>query len=131
MNNKSKYVISFLVIVLLTAFFSATVSAQEKTDNVKLFGEIAGSYEFDIMGSLFVFVFSVEGEDLVGAPEGDIQEVLEQDEEEEMKFTGTSPDGMEFFFTFSRDDEKKITKCSVEVPAMGIEAEGTKIDDGK
>jgi hypothetical protein len=44
-----------------------------------------------------------------------------------MTFIAYSPTGDEFQFKFARDDEGKITKCTVSVPAMGIEVEGVRI----
>ena len=64
----------------------------------------------------------------MAAPEGEVQEALEPVDGEEMSFVGYAPTGDEYRFTFARDDEGKITRCIVSVPAMGIEIEGVRID---
>lgn len=131
---------NFLIgVTLCLAFMLFTFNAvsfaqekkQEKKVDAKLLAEIAGNYEFEYQGQVMVFVFSVEDGKLMGAPEGEAQEVIEPVEGEEMTFVGISPDGAEYQFKFARDDEGKITKCTVSVPAMGLEIEGVKIkDDG-
>ena len=100
---------------------------QAKKADPKLLAEIAGNYEFEYQGEAMVFEFSVEDGKLMGAPEGEAPEVMELMEGEEMKFIGFSPDGSEYQFAFARDEEGKITKCTVSVPAMGIDVEGIRI----
>ncbi|UCC39734.1 MAG: hypothetical protein JSV96_18485 [Candidatus Aminicenantes bacterium] len=124
---------TFCLAFMLFAFNSASFSQekkQEKKADAKLLDEIAGSYEFDYQGQIIVFVFSVEDGKLMGAPEGEGQEVIEPVEGEEMTFVGYSPDGTEYQFKFERDEEGKITKCTASLPAMGIKVEGIKIKDG-
>jgi hypothetical protein len=118
-----------LVLSVFNGVSFAQEKKQEKKPDAKILAEIAGNYEFGYQGQVMVFVFSVEDGKLMGAPEGEVQEVLEPVEGEEMKFVGYSPDGMEYQFKFARDDEGKITKCTAIVPAMGIEVEGVKIKD--
>jgi hypothetical protein len=107
--------------------------AQEKKQgekvNAKLLAEIAGNYEFEFEGEYIVFIFSVEDGKLICAPEGEVQEEIEPVEGEKMTFVGYAPDGREFRFAFEKDDKGKISKCTVNVPAMGIEVEGVKIKD--
>lgn len=118
----------FMFLVLNAASF-AQEKKQEKKVSAKLLAEIAGSYEFEFQGEVQVFIFSVGDGKLMGAPEGQVQEELEPAEDEEMTFVGYSPDGTEYRFKFARDEEKKITKCTASVPAMGLEIEGVKIID--
>lgn len=129
---------SLIGVVLCLSFMLFTFNAasygqekkQEKKVDAKLLAEIAGNYEFEYQGQVIVFAFSVEDGKLIGAPEGEAQEVIEPVEGEEMTFVGYSPDGMEYQFKFARDDEGKITKCTASIAAMGIEIEGVKIKDG-
>jgi len=131
---KSSLIGFMLCLVFMLFTFNAVSFAQEKKQekkvDAKLLAEIAGNYEFEYQGQVIVFVFSVEDGKLMGAPEGDAQEIIEPVEGEEMTFVGYSPEGTEYQFKFARDDEGKITKCTVSVPAMGIEIEGAKIKDG-
>ena len=128
---------SLIGVVLCLSFMLFTFNAasyaqekkQEKKVDAKLLAEIAGNYEFEYQGQVIVFVFSVEDGKLIAAPEGEVQEVIEPAEGEEMTFVGISPDGIEYVFKFARDDEGKITKCTASVPAMGLELEGVKIKE--
>lgn len=122
--------LTFMLFTFNAASF-AQEKKQEKKVDAKLLAEIEGSYEFEYQGQVIVFVFSVEDGKLMGAPEGEVQKVIESVEGEEMTFVGISPDGVEYQFKFARDDEGKITKCTASAPAMGLEIEGVKIkDDG-
>jgi hypothetical protein len=120
--------LAFMLLVLNGTSF-AQEKKKEKKVSAKLLAEIAGNYEFEFQGVAMVFIFSVEDGKLMGAPEGEVQEELEHAEDEEMTFVGYSPDGTEYRFKFARDEEKKITKCTVSVPAMGLEVEGVRIID--
>ena len=129
-----KSLIGFMLCFAFMLFTFNTISfaqekKQEKKVDAKLLAEIAGNYEFEYQGQVIVFVFSVEDGKLIAAPEGEVQEVIEPAEGEEMTFVGISPDGEEYQFKFARDDEGKITKCTASVPAMGLELEGVKIKE--
>ena len=106
----------------------AQENKQQEDKRAKLLAEIAGNYEFEFEGQFIVFVFSVEEGKLMAAPEGEVPEALEPVEGEEMGFVGYSPTGDEFQIKFERNDEGKIDKCIISVPAMGIEVVGEKID---
>jgi hypothetical protein len=119
---------AFMLLILNVASF-AQEKKQGKKVSAKLLAEIAGNYEFEFQGEYIVFVFSAEDGKLMCAPEGEVQEEIEPIEGEKMTFVGYAPDGREFRFAFERDDKGKISKCKVNVPAMGIEVEGVKIKD--
>lgn len=116
------------MLLVLNVSSLAQEKKQEEEKGAKLLAEIAGNYEFEFQGQFIVFVFSAEDGKLMAAPEGEVQEALEPVEGEEMSFVGYAPTGDEYRFTFARDDEGKITRCIVSVPAMGIEIEGVRID---
>jgi len=46
--------------------------------------------------------------------------VLEPVEGKDMTFVGYSPDGTEHLFKFMRDEEGKVAKCILSIPAMGL-----------
>ena len=114
-------------IAFLLSIFGGMSFAQEKMGTEKLYAEIAGDYAFEYEGQTMVFVVSMEDGKLLVAPEGEVPDVLQPIEDTEMSFIAYSPDGTEYQFKFTRDDEGKITKCTVSVPAMGIEVEGERI----
>ena len=116
------------MLIVLNVSSLAQEKKQEEDKGAKLLDEIAGNYEFEFQGQFIAFVFSVEDGKLMAAPEGEVQEALEPVEGEEMSFIGYAPTGDEYRFTFARDDEGKITRCTVSIPAMGIEIEGVRID---
>ncbi len=93
----------------------------------KLYEEISGKYEFYYEGQALILTFMVKDGTLYGTSENDDEEVeLEPVELESMSFETTDMDGTFFEITFSRDENKKITKCVV--LTEGMELEGTKIE---
>ena len=113
----------------LLSIFGGMSFAQENVDKEKLYNEIAGSYEFEYEGTFIVFVITMEDGKLMIAPEGEVPDVLEPVEDKDMTFIAFNPEGMEHQFKFARDDDGKINKCTVNVPAAGIEVEGARIKD--
>jgi hypothetical protein len=117
------------MLLVLNVSSLAQEKKQEKKVSAKLLAEIAGNYEFEYEGQYMVFVFSVEDGKLKTAPEGEVQEEIKPVEGEKMTFVGYAPDGREFRFAFERDAKGEISKCKVNIPAMGIEVWGDKIKD--
>jgi hypothetical protein len=120
-------VVCMLLVLNLSSL--AKERREEKQDDAKILSKIEGRYEFEWEGAFSVFVFSVKEGKLMAAPEGEVQEELEPVQGEELTFVGYAPDGTEFRFVFVKDEEGKITKCKISVPAMGLEVEATKIKD--
>ena len=129
MQKRKSPLICFLTCLAFTlSVLTIPGLAQEKTEATEnLLKEIAGDYEFEYQGDYIVFVFTLENGNLLGAPEGEAAEILESVEGEEMTFLGYDPDGKEYTFKFARDEGGELTKCTVSVPAMGLEIEGAKI----
>jgi hypothetical protein len=124
--------LSAVALIALFGFLLVSLSVQAldsgQTPREKIIQEIAGDYEFEFQGQYVVMSFSAEGETLMGAPEGETQEVMEPVEGEPMKFTAFDPSGNEWKMEFKKDDEGKITICLITVDAMGItNLEGHKI----
>ena len=128
-HKKSIFGILTCIAFLLSVFGGMSFAQEKGGDTEKLYGEIAGSYEFEFEGQYIVFVISVEDGNLMGAPEGEVPDILEPVEDKDISFIGFSPDGAEYQFNFARDDDGKITKCTIIVPAMGLEVEGARIKD--
>ncbi len=119
-----------LIVFVLCLFLSSLVVSapvQEKqVDTKTLYEEISGSYEFYVDGQITVITFSVKGGTLYGTDEDDGEEVeIEPVDLENMSFEATNMDGIYIGITFSRDEDKKITKCMI--LTQGMEVEGTKI----
>jgi hypothetical protein len=108
---------------MLFLFNAASFAQQENKVDPKLLDELVGGYEFKIQGQPGVFVFIVEEGKLMGAPAGEAPSVLEPVEGKDMTFMGYSPDGTEHLFKFVRDEEGKIAKCILSIPAMGLLAD--------
>jgi hypothetical protein len=64
----------------------------------------------------------------MGAPAGEKPSVLEPVEGKEMTFVGHSSDGTELLFKFVRDEEGKVAKCILSIPAMGLVADMFKME---
>jgi len=118
------FVISSLALVLFVC--NAASFAQEKTDAQKLYGEIAGDYEFEYEGQVEIITFFVEDGVLKGRDSDDDEgDPLEPVEGKELEFEVTSDEGQFFEIIFSRDESGKLTQCLLKT--MGMEIPGVKI----
>ncbi len=126
-HKKSIFGVLTCLAFLLSVFGGMSFAQEKKVDTEKLYSEIAGSYEFEYEGQYWVFEIKVEDGNLVGAPEGEVPDILQPVEDKDMTFKAFNPDGMEYQFKFAWDDDGKITKCTASIPAQGIEVEGSKI----
>jgi len=131
MRRKGK---NSLIGVMVCSFFilfvmnTASFAQQENKVDPKLLDELIGGYEFKIQGQAGVFVFIAEEGKLMGAPAGEKPSVLEPVEGEKMTFVGYNPDGTEYLFKFLRNEEGKVAKCILNVPATGLLADMFKIE---
>lgn len=107
----------FFVLFIMNA--SSYAEQQNKVDP-ELLEELAGGYEFEIQGQKGAFVFIAEEGKLMGAPAGEKPAELELVEGKDMTFVGHSPDSKEQFFKFLRNEEGKVTKCILSIPAAGL-----------
>lgn len=113
---------------MLFLFTAASFTQQENKVDPKLLDELVGGYEFKIQGQIGAFVFIAEEGKLMGAPAGENPSVLKPVEGKDMTFVGYSPDGTEHLFKFVRDEEGKVAKCILSIPAMGLVADMFKIE---
>ena len=127
MVRMSKGILSVFVLCLFLSSLTAAAPIFEKQmDTEKLYKEISGSYEFNMEGQVIILNFHVKDGSLYGTQEGDDEEVdIEPVELENMSFEATDMDGTYYEINFSRDEDKKITKCLILTD--GMEIEGTKI----
>jgi hypothetical protein len=121
------YVLNSLLFVLCMMNIASLAQQENKLDP-KLLDELIGGYEFKVQGKPGVFVFIEEEGKLKGAPAGDEPLLLELVEGEEMTFVGHPLDGAEQFFKFLRDDEGKVAKCILSIPAMGLVVDMFKLE---
>lgn len=126
-HKKSIFGVLTCLAFLLSVFGGMSFAQEKEVDTEKLYSEIAGSYEFEYEGQYWVFEIKVEDGNLVGAPEGEVPDILQPVEDTDMTFIGFDPDGREHQFKFARDEDGKITKCTITVPELGIEVEGERI----
>jgi len=132
MTQRSKNILSGFMTGLFFLLFMITATSfakQENTVDPKLLEELVGNYEFNIQGQTGVFIFSAEDGNLMGAPAGESHSLLKPVEREEMTFIGHSPDGTELHFKFVRDEEGKVAKCVISIPAMGLVADMFKMKE--
>lgn len=127
MERISKGILSVFVLCLFFSLLAVSAPIQEKqVDTKTLYEEISGKYEFFMDGEVIIITFFAKDGTLYGNAEGDDEEVeLEPVELENLSFETTDNDGEYYEITFSRDEDKKITKCVVFTG--GMELEGTKI----
>ena len=134
MTRISKY--SVIGVMMCSLFFlcmwSTTGFAQKENElNPKLLDELVGAYELKIQGQSGVYLFiEVEGK-LKGAPAGEEPLALELVEGEDMTFAGHTPDGVEQFFKFMRNEEGKVAKCILSIPEAGLVVDMFKLERSK
>jgi hypothetical protein len=111
---------------------SGSLFAQEKSDEdlKKKYAPILGEYEFDLTdmgGDVQVLSFHInDGSLWVDSGDGD-PAVCEPVEGQDLEFTAESSDGQTFEIRFGKDDEGKVTTCTINIVAMSLEIEGIKI----
>jgi len=119
-------VISSLILVLFVC--NAASFTQEIADTEKLYAEIAGDYEFKVEGQVDVITFFVKDGVLMGRDSDDDDGTpLEPVKGQELEFEVTTDEGQYLKFTFSRDENEKITQCML--VTMGMEMQGVKIKE--
>ncbi len=124
----SKGILSgFVLCLFLSSLITAAPIFEMQVDTEKLYKEISGRYEFYVDGQVTIIDFHVKDGALYGTSEQDSEEVeIEPVELENMSFEAIDMDGTYYEIKFSRDEDKKITKCLVLTEEM--ELEGTKIE---
>ena len=118
-------VCSFFVLFVMN---TASYAPQENKVDPKLLDELIGGYALKIQGKTGAFVFIAEEGKLMGAPAGEKPSVLEPVEGKDMTFVGHSSDGTELLFKFVRDEEGKVEKCILSIPAKGLVADMIKME---
>ena len=132
--GKGKYfpfVIAACLLFILSMMDATTFAQQENKVSPKLLDELVGGYQLEIQGQKGVFVFIEEEGKLKGAPAGEEPSELEPVKGEDLTFKGHSPDGTEHLFKFLRNEEGKVTKCILSIPAMGLLVDMFKIEKCK
>jgi hypothetical protein len=117
--------VSFLFCLSSTLSFAR----QENKVDPKLLDELVGPYKVEIQGQTGAFIFIKKEGKLEGAPAGEEPSELFPKEGEEMTFVGHTPDGTEQFFKFLRNEEGKVTKCILSIPAAGLVVEMFRIEE--
>lgn len=127
MERMSKGILYVFVLCLFLSSLAVSVPIQEnQVDTKKIYEEISGKYEFSMDGQIIILTFYAKDGTLYGIAENENEEVeLEPVELENLSFETTDMDGTYYEITFSRDEDKKITKCLV--LTNGMELEGIKI----
>ena len=119
--------IIFVLCLFLPSLVVSEIIQEKQVDTKKLYEEISGRYEFYVDGQVTILDFHVKDGLLYGTSEDDDEEVeIEPVELENMSFEATDMDGTYYEIQFSRDENKKITKCVI--LTEGMELEGTKIE---
>ena len=109
---------------------SQAVPAPKQADQVKLYAEIAGEYEFkskDTAETLIVNFFVLIGE-LYGAPPGEEPASLSPVKDQPLKFEVDTGDEY-FWLEFVRNEKGEIDTCILKTEAF--EAIGKKIEKGE
>lgn len=129
MVRMSKGILSVFVLCLfLSSLVAAVPVFENQVDTEILYKEISGRYEFIVDGQVTIIDFHVKDGSLYGTSEGDNEEVeVSPVDLEKMSFEATDMDREFYEITFSRDEDKKITKCLI--LTGGMEIEGTRIGE--
>jgi len=127
-EKKSLIGVMVCLMFMFFLFNAASFTPQENKMDPKLLDELIGGYTLKIQGQTGAFVFIAEEGKLMGAPAGENPSVLEPVEGKDMTFAGHSSDGTELLFKFVRDEEGKVAKCILSIPAMGLVADMFKME---
>ncbi|MFC2157831.1 hypothetical protein ACFLT9_08345 [Acidobacteriota bacterium] len=124
MLKLSKCLLFFFIVGML-GFMSVSAEIQE-VDKDKLYAEMSGTFEFDVLGEIRTIQFWAEDGIMQGQADVD-NEVVELDpvEGNPMAFETTDDSGDFYEIEFKRDEGEKITICIVTV--AGMELEGIRI----
>jgi hypothetical protein len=114
---------------ILNTVSTASVAQQENKLDPKLLDELIGPYELKIQGQAGAFIFIKEEGKLKGAPAGEEPSMLELMDGQDLTFVGHTADGTKQFFKFLRDDEGKVAKCILSIPAAGLVVDMFKIEE--
>lgn len=100
---------------------------QKKVDAVKLYQEIAGNYDFEFQGQSLSLSFLEKDGKLWGGNRGDEADLVEIKplDLEAMKFEAYNREGQYYEIVFGRDENKKITTCTLKTG--GIEVAGVRV----
>ena len=127
--NNSLIAVMMSSVFVLCLMSATSFALQENKVDPKLLDELIGAYALKIQGQMGAFIFIKEEGNLKGAPAGEEPSVLELMEGEDMTFVGHSPDGTEHHFKFLRNEEGKVTKCILSIPAMGLVIDMFKVEE--
>ncbi len=132
MRGKAKYPVICILACLSFFLRVSSIEAfarQKKAVDPERLDELIGPYKVEIQGQTGAFIFIKEEGKLKGAPAGEEPSELLPKEGEEMTFVGHTPDGTEQFFKFLRNEEGKVTKCILSIPAAGLIVEMFRIEE--
>ncbi|MCP4724107.1 MAG: hypothetical protein GY863_03675 [bacterium] len=132
-NRRNLKSILILICILLITSISFAQNIDQEANKVKLYTEIAGEWELDVGGRLIPFRLVLENDKLYfdAGIEGIDPEEMVPVKDEEMKFESVDPNGDDVEFTFKKDENGKITGCTIYIPSRDAEAEAVKISDGE
>lgn len=129
-NGKYFYfAITACLFLMLSVMGAANIAQQVNKVDPELLDELVGVYQLEIQEQKGVFVFVVEKGKLKGGfPAGEEPWELKPVKGEDLMFVGHSADGTEYFFKFLRNEEGKVAKCILSIPAMGLLVDMFKIE---
>jgi hypothetical protein len=125
MKKHARFVWTMALLVAIFGMIPLSAPAQEKT-----YAEIAGDYNLDLGNRLLPFKVVLKDAKLffdAQTPDQNPQPMTPV-QGKDLTFTTFDPNGDEFSLAFIRNDQKKITGCTVSLPSRGVEAKATKVE---
>ena len=125
MMKKMTRVWTLLLTVAALALLPGTAPAQDKIP-----AGIAGDYLIDTGTRTLPFTIIVQADKILFDAQipGGTAAPLTPVEGKALTYKGLDPNGDEMILAFLKDDQGKITGCTVSLPARGMEAKATKVE---
>lgn len=125
MKTKTTRVWSLLLAVAALALLPGTAPAQDKVP-----AGIAGDYLIDTGTRTLPFTMIIQADKLLFDAQipGGTAQPMTPVEGKALTFKGLDPNGDEMILAFLKDDQGKITGCTVTLPARGMEVKATKVE---
>jgi hypothetical protein len=125
MKKNARFVWTTALLVAMIGMISLSAPAQEKA-----YAEIAGDYNLELGNRVLPFKVVLKDAKLFFDAQvpGQDPQPMTPVQGKDLTFMSVDPNGDEFNMAFFRNDQKKITGCTVSLPSRGVEAKAAKVD---
>jgi len=125
MKKNIRFVWTTALLIAIVGLCPRTAPAQEK-----IYAEIAGDYNLELGNRMLPFTIVLKDTKLFFDAQvpGQDPQPMTPVQGKDLTFKSIDPNGDEFSLAFIRNDQKKITGCTVSLPSRGTEAKAAKVE---